>query len=273
LLKALPRSGGWLDSVKVVMGFLELAAALKFLRTAELGILPTPQYFTYDVVLGGWVVISAACGLYLLNLYRLPHDEEKPNIGVPRLLFALAFLGLAVYLAPALFTGHDGKRQRPSGAVYAWVEAFLLPDTLEEGWRTDLKDTIEAAKQSGKPVFVDFTGVTCTNCKYNEHNVFTRPGIADDLRKYERVQLYTDWLPDTAYQTDPGAEARKAEARANRDFQLAVFKDIKLPLYAVLMPQPDGKLKLIGTYEEGKINEPTQFAAFLKDSLEKAKQK
>jgi thiol:disulfide interchange protein len=268
LLKALPKSGGWLDSVKVVMGFLELAAALKFLRTAELGIFPTPRYFTYDVVLGGWVAISAACGLYLLNLYRLPHDEEQPNISAPRLLFALLFLGLAVYLAPALFKGPDGKPQRPAGTVYAWVESFLLPDTTGE--RTDLKETIEAAEKSGKPVFVDFTGVTCTNCKYNESTVFPQPAVKGELDKFEKVQLYTDWLPESAYSADPGKKARTDEALANRKFQVDVFKDVKLPLYAVLVPRGK-KLVLIGTYEEGKINDPAQFATFLKESHDKAK--
>ncbi len=273
LMKALPKSGGWLDSVKVVMGFLELAAALKFLRTAELRVFPTPQYFTYDVVLGGWVAISAACGLYLLNVYRLPHDEEKPNIGVPRLLFALMFLGLALYLAPGLLKGHDGKPQRPAGAVYAWVEAFLLPEPIEEGWRTDLKDTIEIAKKSNQPIFLDLTGVTCTNCRYNEFNVFPQIAVRDELQKFAKVQLYTDEVPSSQYATDPGRGVRKAEATANRDFQIEVFKDSRLPLYAVLMPQPDGKLKVIGVYEEGKINDPAKFTEFLKDSLEKAKPK
>lgn len=271
MMKALPKSGGWLDSVKVVMGFLELAAALKFLRTAELGILTTPQYFTYDVVLCGWIAIAAAVGLYLLGVYRLPHDEEGSSIGAPRLLFALLFLGLALYLTPALFKGHEGKPQRPGGAVYAWVEAFLLPDTLEEGWGTDLSDAVIAAKRTGKPIFVDFTGVTCTNCKYNENNVFTKPGIARDFEQFERVQLYTDWVPESAYAVDPGKPARKDEARANREFQIAVLKDIKLPSYTVLVPQADGKLKLIAKYDEGKINDPEKFAQFLKDAREKAK--
>jgi thiol:disulfide interchange protein len=273
LMKALPKSGGWLDSVKVVMGFLELAAALKFLRTAELRVFPTPQYFTYDLVLGGWVAISAACGLYLLNVYRLPHDEEKPNIGVPRLLFALLFLGLALYLAPGLLRGHDGKAQRPSGAVYAWVEAFLLPEATEEGWRTDLKDTVEAAKKSGKPVFVDFTGVTCTNCKYNEFNVFPQTAVREQLQQFEKVQLYTDEVPVGAYTSDPGKRIRQDEASANGDFQVDVFKASQLPLYAVLMPQADGKVKVIGVYPEGKINDPAKFAEFLKASLAQVRSK
>ncbi len=270
LMKALPKSGGWLDSVKVVMGFLELAAALKFLRTAELRVFPTPQYFTYDMVLGGWVAISAACGLYLLNVYRLPHDEEKPNIGVPRLLFALMFLGLALYLAPALLKNADGKPQRPSGAVYAWVEAFLLPES--QPWPTDLSDAIARSKASGKPVFVDFTGTTCTNCKYNEEHVFSRPEFRSQFDQFEKVQLYTDEVPAMAFASDPGQKARVAEARANGDFQLEVFKDIALPLYAVFVPQPDGKLKLVGV-TEGKINDPAKFAEFLKTAQEKAKPK
>ena len=279
LLKALPKSGGWLDSVKVVMGFLELAAALKFLRTAELRLLPTTQYFTFDLVLGGWVAITFACGLYLLNVFRLPHDEEKPNIGVPRLMFALLFLGLSLYLAPALIKTGDGKPQRPSGAVYAWVEAFLLPEPAQaeagkgELWRTDLQDTIDASKKSGQPIFVDFTGVTCTNCAINENNVFPLPAVHGELQKFEKVKLYTDEVPESYYTADPGHRTRTAEALANGDFQEIVFKDIKLPLYAVLLPQTDGKVKVVGVYSEGKINDPAQFATFLKDSLEKAKKK
>jgi thiol:disulfide interchange protein DsbD len=271
LMRALPKSGGWLDSVKVVMGFLELAAAMKFLRTAELRIFPMPQYFTYELVLGGWVAISLACGLYLLNLYRLPHDEERPNIGVIRLLFALLFLGLGCYLLPATFRGHDGKLQRPAGAVYAWVEAFLLPEP--EAWGTDLKDALEKGRQANKPVFVDFTGVTCTNCKYNEQSIFPQAAIREQLAKFERVQLYTDEVPAAAYVADPGVAARKEEAAANAQFQVDVFKDGALPLYAVLLPTPDGQVKVVGVYDEGKINNPDRFAAWLQEMHDKARGK
>src|SRR5262249_46730699 len=144
-----------------------------------------PEYFTYDLVIAGWVAISFACGLYLLNAYRLPHDEEKPNIGVPRLVFALTFLGLGVYLAPALVKGHDGKAQRPGGVVFAWVDAFLLPDpTGADEYSTDLSATLEKSRKEAektgkpaKPVFVDFTGMNCTNCRLNENNVFPRPRV------------------------------------------------------------------------------------------------
>jgi thiol:disulfide interchange protein DsbD len=276
LLKALPKSGGWLDSVKVVMGFLELAAALKFFRTAELGVFSPTEYFTFDLVLAGWVGIAFACGLYLLNAYRLPHDEEKPNIGVMRLLFALLFLGLGVYLLPAVFKDTSGKSQRPAGAVYAWVDAFLLPEPKHLGWNTDLHDAIEKVRADAKtgkakPIIVDFTGTTCTNCKYNENTVFPQAKVNDLLDKFERVQLYTDWVPADLYATDPGERARRLEGLANGDFQEKVFGDIKLPLYAILLPTADGKVKVLSKYDEGKINSPDKFAAWLKDGLEKAK--
>jgi thiol:disulfide interchange protein DsbD len=285
LLRALPRSGGWLDSVKVVMGFLELAAALKFLRTAELGVSSPTEYFTFDVVLAGWMAISFATGLYLLNVFRLPHDEERPNIGVPRLLFALAFLGFGVYLFPAVFKTVDGKPQRPSGAVYAWVDAFLLPEPgpkseSELAWGTDLKDALDrsrADRRAGvvRPVFIDFTGAVCTNCSYNEQNVFPQPAVRAQLEQFERVKLYCQenpGIPVDLYTTDPGPAHRILEARANDKFKYDVFRDGQLPLYVVLMPRvSDQKVHVIGVYPEGKINKPDEFAAFLKKSLEDAK--
>ncbi|MCE9563157.1 MAG: hypothetical protein K8U57_14030 [Planctomycetes bacterium] len=275
LLKALPRSGGWLDSVKVVMGFLELAAALKFFRTAELRVLSPAEFFTYDAVLAGWIAVTFACGLYLLNAYRLPHDEEKPNIGVPRLLFAVVFLGLGFYLLPALFKTADGKTQRPNGAVYAWVDAFLLPEPKDLGWSTDLPVAIAKVRSEGakagkiKPIVVDFTGVTCTNCKYNENTVFPQAKVNDLLDQFERVQLYCDEVPSNLFTTDPSKSARIDEARANDDFKFEVFRDQRLPLYAVFLPTADGKVKLLGKYDEGKINSPDKFAAWLKEMLTK----
>ncbi len=272
LLKALPRSGGWLDSVKVVMGFLELAAALKFFRTAELRVFSPTAYFTYDLVLAGWVAIAGGCGLYLLGVFRLPHDEEKPNIGVPRLLFAMCFLGLSLYLMPALF-----KNERPRGAAYAWIEAFLLPETKLHG-STDLKDAIDRSlirsvkdQTAPKPIFLDFTGVTCTNCKYNEREVFTRPEVAQLLGQFEIVQLYTDEVPAEYFAMAVDTLGREDEATANREFQQKAFGTLTLPLYAVLLPRPDGKVDVLGVYDLGKIQDVNGFVTFLRDSLAKAK--
>src|SRR5439155_4986809 len=100
LLKKMPKSGNWLNRVKVVMGFLELAAALKFLRAGELVLRPRPELFTYDFVLGMYIALSVVCGLYLLNLFRLPHDTPSEHLSVPQLVLSLAFLGLGLYLMP-----------------------------------------------------------------------------------------------------------------------------------------------------------------------------
>jgi thiol:disulfide interchange protein len=170
LLKKLPKSGGWLNSVKVVMGFLELAAAFKFLRLGELVLRP-PTIFTYDFCLGIWIALCLLCGLYLLGLFRLPHDSPVESLGVPRMLLAALFIGLGLYLTPALFKFNaEGEKQRPGGLLYAWVDSFLLPEPVSAkgqlAWSPDLKqaaDEIRESRRRAGPrtlIFVDFTGFT-----------------------------------------------------------------------------------------------------------------
>jgi thiol:disulfide interchange protein DsbD len=118
LLKRLPKSGGWLNTVKIVMGFLELAAALKFFRTAELIHSAQPSLFTFDLVLGMLIALSLLCGLYLINVFRLPHDEPHESVSVPRMLVGFLFISMALYMSPALFAfGPNGEKQRPRGSV------------------------------------------------------------------------------------------------------------------------------------------------------------
>jgi thiol:disulfide interchange protein DsbD len=276
LLKKLPRSGSWLNSVKVVMGFLELAAALKFLRTGELVLSNQPSFFTYDLVLCLYVALSFLCGLYLLGVYRLPHDSPEEHLSVPRLLLSLVFLGIALYLTPGLFrSGADGEKQRPSGTLYAWVDSFLLPDPgevkSELAWSVDLKRAVDRSRKLQtegklKPIFIDFTGEICTNCRYNEGNVFSKPEIRDLLKQYELVQLYTDTVP-TQYVKDPSL--REDFAEINREFQQQKFNTLQLPLYVILQPLPDGQqTEVVGVYDEGKINDVARFAQFLKQPLE-----
>jgi thiol:disulfide interchange protein len=298
LLKKLPRSGGWLDTVKAVMGFLELAAAVKFARTAEKVWLDPPEYFTYDVSLTAFVILSIACGVYLLGLFRLPHDdEERGKIHVLRLMFALAFLGLGVYLLPGLFRGPDGTSQRPKGVVFAWVDAFLLPDNDQPtvirtgsgetapAWSRDLDAEVariagelkawEAGGKKGEPpakrfIFVDFTGETCTNCKLNERNVFPQPAVAEVLGKYTKVQLYTDIVPKFLYGgAVPSDAEREADAARNKQIQIERFGSEQLPLYVLIEPQANGEAKVLGVYEEGKINNVPAFVDFLRKPLAK----
>jgi len=277
LLKKLPRSGTWLNSVKVVMGFLELAAALVFFRTSELVLLPSPSWFTYDLVLGLWIAIALLCGLYLLNVFRLPHDTQLDHLGVPRMLFGLLFIGLSLYLLPALFkSGADGEKQRPNGVVYAWIDSFLLPEsTARKGnglpWGADLKKAVEEARAHFKDkrqrtlLLIDFTGESCKNCRYNEHNVFTKPEIADLMRKYELVQLYTDKVPPEFYPPDVrdklgnDASRLRDDAQVNLDFQKKAFDTEQLPLYVILDPVPRGddkKIEVVGIYSKARSTTP-----------------
>ena len=159
LLKSMPRSGSWMNTVKVTMGFLELAAAFKFVRAAELNLLARSDYFTFDLVMGIYVALAVACGVYLLGLYRLPHDHEAPeSIGVPRLVCGLIFLSLSLYLLPGLFKDDRGRSQKPRGVAYEWVRSFLLPDDPSE-WSADLATALARSERENKPLFIDFTGL------------------------------------------------------------------------------------------------------------------
>lgn len=181
-LRNLPRSGSWMNTIKVVMGFLELAAAFKFLRAGELILFGKAEVLSYDLVLGIYVAIALLCGLYLLNLYRLPHDDTPvEQLGVPRLLFSVFFLTLGFYLLPALFKLETGEKQRPNGRVFAWLDSFLLPDTTDEAaaapgaaqsagtkageikrlsWFGNLDQGLSEAERDHRLVFIDFTGLT-----------------------------------------------------------------------------------------------------------------
>ncbi|MBM4069268.1 MAG: hypothetical protein FJ271_10025 [Planctomycetes bacterium] len=270
LLKKMPKSGSWLNTVKVVMGFLELAAALKFFRAGELVIVSQPSVFTYDLVLGLYVALSLLAGLYLLGLFRLPHDSPLENLTVPRMLLSLIFLGIAFYLAPALLKSDKGQNQRPTGDVFAWLDSFLLPDDVESDlpWIGNLDKGLEQARTKRKLVFVDFTGKTCTNCKLNERSVFAQPEFKSLLEQYELVQLYTDVVPNRFYSPiervkfGNGTSQQQTDASENLKFQRSKFGTEALPLYVILEPLPDGQYREIGR-QEGRITNQAAFAEFL----------
>ncbi|HEY7423639.1 MAG TPA: cytochrome c biogenesis protein CcdA [Gemmataceae bacterium] len=266
LLRSMPKSGSWMNSVKVVMGFLELAAAIKFVRAAELSLLHTSKYFTFDLCLGVYIALSVACGLYLLNVYRLPHDHEAAeSIGVPRLLFGLAFLSFAFYLLPGMFKGDRGQTLKPSGIVYEWTQSFLLPDdqpSENSGWQVDLAAAMTQAERERKPIFIDFTGQTCTNCKLNESRFFSQPPIMDLFQKFVTVRLYTDYVPSGVSQV-PEAEG-SAEIRAR-------FGNDALPFYVVANPK--GKtLEAVAVFDKnGTISSVEEFSSFLNRALAAAR--
>src|SRR5262249_8534277 len=152
-------------------------------------------------------------------------DSPVEHIGVPRLLFSAAFIGLAFYLTPALFkSGPSQESQRPMGAVYAWVDSFLLPDaqaqSSDQGKTANLPFVVAEVqdhnkKHPGQPkrIFVDFTGVTCTNCMINENTVFSKPEMQKLFQPYMFVQIYTDTIPKRFYAPEIRSELGGDESR------------------------------------------------------------
>ena len=279
LTKKLPKSGGWLNSVKVVMGFIEVALAFKFLSNSDLAFNPgRPMLFNYETVLCSWIALSIACGLYLLGIFRLPHDSPVEYLSVPRMLLAGMFLSFAIYITPALW------RVTPQGVVGANVVAFLPLDTKvqpgEREWISDYAEAYKKASAEGKLIFIDFTGQNCPNCRYNEKNVFVRPDIQQELKKYVRVQLYTDSVPDTSLSAAQAA----IQGAKNSDLREHTFNDSSNPLYAIIRPKKqsgpfvdkEGRTELEGAdrnrVRKGQINDSQipDFLEFLRKPLQSA---
>ena len=223
-LSSLPQSGGWLNSVKVVMGFLELAAALKFLSNVDL--VWHWEIISREVFIAGWIAIFFLCGLYLLGKIRLPHDSLLDTVGPLRLLASSGCLAFGLYLMTGLFGAPLGEWDAffPPYGSYGEIGKIRSGEP-ELTWRDDYEAALVEAKATGKPVFIDFTGYACTNCRWMEANIFPEKEVHALLKQFVRVQLYTD--------------GREEVHKRNRDLQEANFGTVALPLYAIMLP--DGK--------------------------------
>ena len=211
-LARLPRSGGWLNSTKVVMGFLELAAAMKFLSNADL--IWNWGVFTTPVVLASWVALAVLTALYILGVIRMPHETPAGKPGVARWLFAVVFLALAVVMAPGFW------KIAPPNLIDSYLPTpIALQHKDQLSWGDDYQAALARAKTEGRKVFIDFTGYTCTNCRWMEISMFPQPEVAEALKQFVRVRLYTD------------GGAHGAE---NQSFQVARFGDAALPLYVIM---------------------------------------
>ncbi len=245
LVSQLPRAGGWMNSVKVAMGFLEIAAAMKFISNVDLiwkwGI------FTRSFVLAIWIAIGVILAVYLLGKFQLFHDTKPEKIGALRLVSAILSLAISFYLLTGLF-----------GAKLGELESFLPPDlensssqvfgkSKEElAWITnDLEKALAQAKTENKRVFIDFTGYTCTNCRWMEANVFVKKEVEAEMSKFILAKLFTD------------GEAPIYERQ--QQYQEKNFQTVALPFYAIL--EPDGKT--VSTFP-GLTRNTSEFVDFLK---------
>ena len=188
LLKSAPKSGGWLNAVKVCLGFLELAFALKFLSVADLaygwGIMDR------EVFLALWIIIFALLGVYLLGWLRFPHDDEATHTSVPRFFLALFPLAFAVYMIPGLW-GAPCKAISAFAPPMSTQDFNLQPDQIETF--KNYEEGMEYARKVGKPVFLDFTGHGCVNCRKMEASVWESPVVKQKMQEdYVVISLYVD---------------------------------------------------------------------------------
>ena len=188
-LKSMPKSGGWMNIIKVTRGFLELAFALKFLSVADLAY--GWRILDRETFLALWIVLFALLGFYLLGKIKFPHDDDDSKVSVPRFFMALASLAFAVYMVPGLWGA-------PLKAVSAFAppmqtQDFNLYNNEVHAKFDDYDLGMEYARQHGKPVMLDFTGYGCVNCRKMELAVWTNPKVSDIINNdYVLITLYVD---------------------------------------------------------------------------------
>jgi thiol:disulfide interchange protein DsbD len=233
--------------MKVTLGFVELAAAIKFLSNADL--VWGWNLVSRPLAIAVTAVIFFLAGMYLIGKLRLKHEEIDATVGVPRLLAAIAFFGFGLYLIPGLF-----------GAPLNSLDAFLPPRQatdvrllgslqteggIDDGWIVDdIDEALRLASVQERPVLVDFTGYTCTNCRQMESTVFPVPAVSERLfRDFVLLRLYTD-------SQETGDEFQR--------YQLRTTGTVALPTYAVLAPA-DGRL----ISKTSGLQSADRFSAFL----------
>lgn len=267
LLKSLPKSGGWLNSVKVVLGFLELALALKFLSNVDLAY--HWNWLDREVFLALWIVIFALLGLYLIGKIKFAHDSEVQYLSVTRTFMAIAVFAFTMYLIPGMW-----------GAPLKAVSAFLPPSATQDfdlsaGLMTneapvhenvvkkyaeifhergtpkgfdpfyDFDQALEVAKTENKPVLIDFTGWNCVNCRKMEANVWTDPKVKSLLNnEFIMAELFvddkTDLPEEEQYTSTYSGKKIKTIGNKMSDFQAATFNSNSQPLYVIV--DTDGKV-------------------------------
>jgi thiol:disulfide interchange protein len=197
-LQKLPRSGGWLMRVKVVMGFVLLAVMLKYLSNVD-QVLQT-GWLTRERFLAAWVVLFALPGLYLLGFLRMEGVEPGESMGVGRLLSGAGFLTFAISLLPGMFGTPLGELDAYVPiAIHRGIGTSGANEASGPSWMKDqYREALAQARAENKVVLVTFTGYTCTNCHLMKATLFTRPEVSSELEKFVRVELYTDGLEAVA---------------------------------------------------------------------------
>lgn len=293
-LNSLPQSGGWLNTVKVVLGFLELALAMKFLSNVDLAY--HWGFLKREIFLSIWITIFALTGFYLLGKFKFKHDSEVTHLSITRVMFAMLFFSFTVYLVPGLW-GAPVKITTgllPPTHYKEWVQEQPAVRVTDNGQSQDAAIAaadgdahcphglncfhdydkgMAYAKMVGKPVMLDFTGWTCVNCRKMEDYVWVVPNIYDLINnEYVLISLYVDdrtKLPkDEQYQSDASGKMKKIRTVGDKwlDMEVSKYARASQPWYVLL------------DHEENQLAEPLGFTDadsyynFLKSGLDKFKQ-
>ena len=245
-LQSLPKAGGWLGSVKVVLGFLELAMAVKFLSNADLvkqwGILKR------EVFIGIWVIVGILIVLYLLGKIKFPHDSPVKKFSKTRIAFIVLFVAATGYVIPGLTNTHSANLSLISGfPPPLCYSLYKNPVNCEKGiepLRNDYQEALARAKKENKPVLIDFTGWACVNCRRMEENVWTDEKVGELIKdKFIIVSLYVDerrTLPATQqvdFTTKTGSQKKIITVGDKwATFQSENFDAVAQPQYAIISP-------------------------------------
>jgi thiol:disulfide interchange protein len=253
LMKSIPQSGGWLNSVKVVLGFLELGLALKFLSNADLvmqwGLIKRELFFAI------WILLGLGLTAYLLGLIKFPHDSKLKKLSFPRIGFAVLVLAFVVYLIPGLTCGDNANRRLVSGFPPPLFYSYCNQDNncpLNLDCHKDFIEGQEIAKELGKPILLDFTGWACVNCREVEENIWPDPEVLKLIsEEYVLISLYVDDLKELPKKEQGEVEIKYDNGKVKTKriktvgdkwftFETLVFKNNSQPRYVLL--SPDGQL-------------------------------
>lgn len=280
-LNSLPRSGGWMNSVKVSLGFLELALALKFLSNADLVL--QLGWLEREVFIALWIAIFGAWAMYLFGKLQLPHDSPIANLSVGRALFAIIVSAFTIYMIPGLWgaplkllsgltpplTYAESPKGVGGGGAASIVE---LPAGAKEGPNgmiafTDYETGMAYAKEVNKPVLLDFTGYACVNCRKMEDHVWSDSKILPTLKnEIVLISLYVDdkkLLPESEqYVSKTTGQRIKSVGNKWSDFQIEHYQANAQPYYIIL------------DSDENRLNEPVgytpdvdEYAAWLEGGI------
>ncbi|WP_240183113.1 protein-disulfide reductase DsbD family protein [Pedobacter jeongneungensis] len=289
-MNKLPKSGGWLNSVKVVLGFLELAFALKFLSNVDLAY--HWEWFDRELFLSLWIVIFGSMGIYLFGKLRFAHDSTVAYLSVPRLFLAAIVMAFTIYLIPGLWgaplksvsaflppqetqdfdlytqiltSGVTTAREEPGG-VHKYADKFHAPLKLNAYF--DYQEGLQEAKRVNKPVLIDFTGHACVNCRKMEANVWPDKEVYRLIsQEYILIQLYVDdksELSEADRVTTPEGKILNTIGKKWSDLQTRKFQSNSQPYYVLLNPNTEEKL----VAPQGADYDPINYKKFLQSGLD-----